>query len=75
MWSKAAITSRDKYFPPAGPCAFCGSNDARHRTWDAIMDRHVAGESMKELARDYDLPVAAVRAVLRVRPYRRGGRL
>jgi hypothetical protein len=58
----------DRYFPPCGPCAFCGHIDKRHRLWDVLID---STESTAFLARDYDLPVAAVRLVRRIRPYRR----
>lgn len=38
---------------PAGPCAFCGHPDRRHRMWDTIRKRFSAGESIKALATDY----------------------
>ena len=58
----------DAFFPPCGPCAFCGHVDKRHRLWDALMD---SPDSATFLARDYELPVAAVRLVHKIRPYRR----
>ena len=58
----------DKWFPPRGPCGLCGHPDARHRIWDAIIDRP---ESEEELAEDYELPIEAIKAVRNVRPYRR----
>jgi hypothetical protein len=61
----------DRYFPRCGPCAFCGHVDKRHRLWDAIMNRP---ESSAFLARDYELPLAAVRLVRLLRPYRRARR-
>ena len=39
--------------PPAGPCAFCGYPDKRHRMWDMIRGRFAAGESIADLAKDY----------------------
>lgn len=39
---------------PAGPCLVCGYPDKRHRLWDAIKDRFAAGESLDELATDFD---------------------
>ena len=58
----------DRHFPRCGPCLMCGGADKRHRLWDAIADRRRGGETAKSIARDYRLPVAAVLAVLRVRP-------
>ncbi len=57
----------DKWFLPRGKCGFCGHKDARHRLWDALMD---VPETDKETACWYELPVAAVRAVRKIRPYR-----
>jgi hypothetical protein len=31
--------------------------------WDAIRGRHVAGESMRAIAEDHDLPLRVVRVV------------
>ena len=59
----------DRYSRPLGKCALCGHPDARHRTWDAWMDRNSAGDSAESLAADYNVPLAYVRAVLRLRPY------
>lgn len=70
MWAKAAIAKLDRYFPPCGPCAFCGGKDARHRVWDTLMDRP---EPATVVAADMEYPVEAVRMVRRIRPYRRGG--
>ena len=68
---KADIVELDTWFPPAGPCAFCGHRDRRHRIWDVIMERQRGGESAEDTAEDFELPVEVVDAVLRVRPYRR----
>ena len=54
----------DRYFPPRGPCAFCGHPDKRHRIIDVIAGRHKAGESLADLADDYDLPVEAMAAAV-----------
>lgn len=54
----------DRYFPYRGPCAYCDSDDARHRLWDAIVERRKAGESIPDLQRDYGLSYWAVRVVL-----------
>lgn len=63
------VTELDRWFKPCGPCAFCGFNDKRHRLWDAIMERHEWGDSVADLAEDFDYPVDAIEAVLRIRPY------
>jgi hypothetical protein len=55
----------DEIFPPRGKCAFCGNADANHRIEDAIRDRAKAGEDIADIAGDYDVSVAAIRAVLR----------
>lgn len=76
MWSRKAIATLDRFFPPCGPCAICGHKDARHRReFDPIIERFAAGETMKAIAVDREVPLAGVKAVLRIRPYRRGGHL
>jgi len=68
---KADIAELDQYYPPCGPCAFCGHRDKRHRLWDTIMAQYDnAGTSVEEIARWYDVEPEHVRAVLRIRPYR-----
>lgn len=63
----------DSLFPPRGPCGLCGHRDARHRLWNAMLDRaEKGGETAEEVASDLEYPAASVREVLRVRPYRRG---
>jgi uncharacterized protein (DUF433 family) len=42
-----------------------GHADANHRIKDAIRDRAKAGEDIADIAGDYDVSVAAIRAVLR----------
>lgn len=68
---KADIAKLDKWFPPAGPCAFCTHRDKRHRLWDVIVGMHTAGDSIEMIAHEYNLPVEAIEAVIEVRPYRR----
>ena len=50
---------------PAGPCLVCGHPDKRHRMWDAIRDRFLAGESLAASARDYDVSRAEIEQWLR----------
>jgi len=64
-------TPLDEYFPPRGPCAFCGHKDARHRLWDALMDRVAAGDSAESVAEDYGISMKAMNLVLKLRPYKR----
>ena len=70
--SLAAARVLDRFSAPLGRCALCGHPDARHRLWDAWMDRQCAGETAADLAADYRVSVAYVRAVLRLRPYEDG---
>lgn len=72
MRSKKAISQLDKWFPPCGPCAFCGFKDKRHLLWDIFLD---APETDAELAKDFDYPIEAIQAVRQIRPYRQGGTL
>jgi len=65
---KSKYPELDKWFPPRGPCAFCGGPDKRHRLWDAILSSKVSDQ---DLAAWYDLPLAAVKAVRRIRPYKK----
>ncbi len=48
------------------PCAFCGHPDARHRVWDAIRDRFLAGESLEALRLDYGIDQEDVERYLRL---------
>jgi len=59
------ISELDKWFPPRGECQICGNKDARHRLWDAIINRL---ETDEFIALDYDLPIEAINAVRRIRP-------
>ena len=47
-------------YPYAGPCAFCGRPDKRHRMFDAIRENHRAGDSIGMLANLYDLTAEQV---------------
>ena len=69
MTKPTNYSSLDHWFPPRGPCAICGHRDARHRLWDTIMD---SPEDDRKIARDHELPIAAVQAVRQIRPYKRG---
>lgn len=66
------IEKLDKWFPPAGPCVFCGHKDRRHRLWDVIMGMHENNEAVKAIAYNYDLSVESIEAVISIQPYRRG---
>ncbi len=68
---KIDIAQLDKYYSPAGPCAFCGHRDKRHRLWDVIMGMFVGGDSIEMIAWDYNLSIEAIKAVIKIRPYRR----
>ncbi len=59
----------DAHYPLRGPCGICGCPglDGRHRLLDAIRDRHAAGDSVEDLARDYGRPAKAIRAALHPR--------
>lgn len=50
------------FIQPA-PCGICGGPDAEHRVRDAIASRLRAGESERDVARDYRLTVRAVRRI------------
>jgi len=65
------ISHLDRWFPPAGPCAFCGHADKRHRLWDALLGNFRAGESVADIASCYGLSYEAVQAVIYERPYQR----
>ena len=56
----------NKYFPFRGKWVICGHEDARHRLWDAIIDRP---EDDEFIAWDYNLHLESVIAVRRIRPY------
>lgn len=46
--------------PPAGPCAFCGLPDRRHRLLEAVGERVRVGEDPAAVAEDHDLTIDAV---------------
>lgn len=54
----------ETYWPFRGPCLLCGHDDARHRIFDAIQDRHASGESVFDLAYDYNVTTEVIEAVL-----------
>jgi hypothetical protein len=54
----------DVLYPYAGPCAFCGHYDKRHRMADAIVENVRAGDSVEMVAEGYDLSEEAVRALI-----------
>ena len=62
-----ADPSLDAFFPRLGPCGLCGTPglDQRHRVIDAMAGRMAAGESVEDVADDYDEPAEAVLAVAR----------
>ena len=57
---------RGVLIPERGPCGICGYPDARHRMWDVILARFLAGESIVALARDYQMTRAEVEEYLRL---------
>ena len=64
------LSDLDKWFPPCGPCAFCGHPDKRHRLWDMLID---SPDPPEMLANMYDLSLEAVQAVQQIRPYKEMG--
>ena len=52
----SATASLDAVLPPRGPCGLCGHPDARHRICDAVAERLRAGDTVADIATDYDLP-------------------
>lgn len=66
--SKKLIAQLDKYYPPCGPCAFCGHRDKRHRLWDVFIE---SPETAEFLAEDYNTPIKHIKLVRKIRPYKR----
>lgn len=64
-WNIDVPTWVDEHMPPQGPCLLCGGSDARHRVLDAVADRVHAGDSAREIADDYGLPVRFVGRIAR----------
>ena len=60
----APLTIDTALYPYAGPCAFCGRPDKRHRLFDAIRENHRAGDGIEFLSEAYDLPVASIEWVV-----------
>ena len=52
----------DRFFPPIGPCAFCGDEiiGARHRVMDSIAESVLAGDSIEDVAQAFDASRDAV---------------
>ena len=69
MCSDSRIEELDKYYPPCGPCLFCGHEDKRHRVWDAWRSMRAGGDSAETIALLFEEPLEYVEAVLRIRPY------
>ena len=57
----------DQWFPKRGQCRICEvpGIDQRHRVIEAIADAVRAEDSEEDVARDYEVPVEAVRACVR----------
>ena len=53
----------DRHDAP-GPCAFCGHPDARHRLWDAIHSRYLAGDPVADIALEYEVSEEDVRQAI-----------
>lgn len=66
--SRKLIAELDEHYPPCGPCAICGGPDKRHRLWDSLIGYPDDDEAT---AANFDVTVEHVRAVRRIRPYRR----
>jgi len=58
----------DKYFPRNGPCMFHRTLYARHRVIDAIKDSREGGDTVTQLALDFQVSRAAILAALESRP-------
>lgn len=54
----------DQFGPHAGPCAFCGHHDKRHRLIDSVVGAVLAGDSVEDTADDMDLNVQTVQAAV-----------
>jgi hypothetical protein len=50
--------------PAAGPCAFCGLPDRRHRLLEAVAENVRAGDSILFVAEEYDVTPEAVFAAI-----------
>lgn len=53
----------DREMPHRGPCAICGSDDARHRVLDAIAEHVRAGDPVSVMAQDFGVSAELVRRV------------
>lgn len=50
--------------PFAGPCAFCGLPDRRHRMLESVAENVRAGDSVHSVALDFGMPDTAVQAAV-----------
>jgi hypothetical protein len=50
----------DVLYGYAGPCAFCGFGDKRHRMADALVEAFRAGDSAEFLADGFDVKPTAI---------------
>ncbi len=55
----------DHHVPYCGACFCCGHSDARHRMFDAILDRYKAGESVESLMDDYQMDRVVIEWVVK----------
>lgn len=56
-----------------GPCALCGSPDARHRLFDAWRGMNKGGDSVESLAQQWNAPVEVVRFIVEMSHQAYGG--
>jgi hypothetical protein len=48
----------DVLYPYAGPCAFCGFGDKRHRLADSLVEQYRAGDSVDLIVDAFEWPDA-----------------
>jgi len=65
------MTLDEALHPYAGPCAFCGFRDKRHRLWDSVRENYRAGDSVADIAENYDLSIEGVRWIVAQRRFPR----
>jgi hypothetical protein len=54
----------DLLYEYAGPCAFCGYHDKRHRLADSLIENVRAGDSVRLVAEAYGVSEEAVSALV-----------
>lgn len=72
--TESEVKRMDAIYGPCGPCGLCGCSDKRHRYFESWCGYVRAGDSLKAIARDFDLKPNDLRFLMRLKWSEKGDR-